>query len=174
MKTLVCAGSSRAGVICTNCGRSDAGSHARQSRTPQLQSLRLSTLARGVGKDAIDSSGWLDLAKLVTSGGGGVKTAYEDLADKLGKDVYLDVNGWHLYLRDVTATKGLKLHQVLAQQFGEQVSQDGFKQAEVEAVLKKVPVKLGGGKLSVALSDVIPSKGVQDLVRILEDYARDL
>lgn len=28
----------------------------------------------------------------------------------------MDMNGWHLYLRDITAGKGLKLHQALAQQ----------------------------------------------------------
>ncbi len=35
-----------------------------------------------------------------------------------GRDVYMDMNGWHLYLRDISAGKGLKLNQALAQQAG--------------------------------------------------------
>jgi hypothetical protein len=35
--------------------------------------------------------------------------------------VYVDVAGWHLYLRDMTAAPGLKMHTALAQQFGPQV-----------------------------------------------------
>jgi hypothetical protein len=35
--------------------------------------------------------------------------------------VYVDVAGWHLYLRDMTAAPGLKMHSALATQFGPQV-----------------------------------------------------
>ena len=38
-------------------------------------------LCRGIGKDTVE--GWIDLSKLV-SGSGGIKTAYEDLAYKIG------------------------------------------------------------------------------------------
>lgn len=41
-----------------------------------------SILTRGSGGDAVQ--GWLDLAKLV-SGGGGFKSAFKDLANKIGE-----------------------------------------------------------------------------------------
>lgn len=39
---------------------------------------------RGLGKNALGGSGWLDLASLV-SGGGQIKSVYADLAYKIGK-----------------------------------------------------------------------------------------
>ena len=38
------------------------------------------------------------------------------LSGLAGRDVYMDMNGWHLFLRDVNAGHGLKLNQALAQQ----------------------------------------------------------
>jgi hypothetical protein len=35
--------------------------------------------------------------------------------------VYVDLSGWHLFLRDMTATPGLKMNHALAQQLGPQV-----------------------------------------------------
>lgn len=48
----------------------------------------------------------------------------------------------------------------------------GFRPADLDALLKKVPIKLGGGKMTSALADVLPSGCVQDLERICEDWAR--
>ncbi|GFH26893.1 uncharacterized protein HaLaN_25118, partial [Haematococcus lacustris] len=45
-------------------------------------------------------------------------------------------------------------------------------EAEVGAVLKKVPVKLGAGKTQLSLYDVVPAMCLGDLTRILEDYGR--
>ena len=39
-------------------------------------------VVHGIGQDTVE--GWIDLAKLV-SGSGGIKTAYEDLAYKIGE-----------------------------------------------------------------------------------------
>mmetsp|Transcript_26046 Transcript_26046/g.56854 ORF Transcript_26046/g.56854 Transcript_26046/m.56854 type:complete len:161 (+) Transcript_26046:71-553(+) len=124
--------------------------------------------ARSIGKDAVDA--WLDLSKLV-AGSGGNKTPYDELASAIGKDVYVDIAGWHLYLRDMTATPGLKMSQALAQQLGPQASR-GLRESDVEAVLKKIPIKVGAGKLRVSLYDVTPSMCIADLTRILEDFAR--
>jgi len=38
-----------------------------------------------------------------------------------GRDVYVDVAGWHLFLRDMNATPGVKMSVALANQFGPQV-----------------------------------------------------
>jgi hypothetical protein len=51
--------------------------------------------------------GWLDVSKLV-SGGGAAKSPYEDFASAIGRDVYVDLAGWHLYLR-VRGVLGLAL-----------------------------------------------------------------
>lgn len=41
-------------------------------------------MIHGLGKDTVE--GWIDLSKLV-SGSGGIKTAYEDLAYKIGENL---------------------------------------------------------------------------------------
>lgn len=56
---------------------------------------RPSLVARGAGEDAV--KGWLDLASFVSSAGGsGGRTPYDELADKIGREVYMDLQGWHL------------------------------------------------------------------------------
>ncbi len=47
------------------------------------------------------------------------------------------------------------------------------RQAQLEELLKKVPVSLGGGKMQVSLYDVLPSAGIRDLQRIVEDFVRN-
>ena len=61
-----------------------------------LRPSRRLTLASGTGQDAVGS--WIDLASFVSSSGagGGGRSPYEELADKIGRDVYIDVAGWHL------------------------------------------------------------------------------
>lgn len=148
--------------------------YATTIRTPsrswkQLRGRHMS-VARGLGQDTVQ--GWLDLSKLV-SGSGGIKTAYDDLAYKIGHDVYMDVSGWHLFLKEVKAVKGLTLAQALAQQFGEDISSQKYSSGTVEEVLKKIPIKLGGGKTKVPLLDLLPSACVQDLEGILADHEKN-
>jgi len=77
------------------------------------------------------------------------------------------------YLKDVKIGGGLSLAQALAAQLGPKLqSERRLDEADMAAVLKKVPIKLGGGKLTVALGDVLPAAGVRDMERICEDYAR--
>mmetsp|Transcript_18300 Transcript_18300/g.32559 ORF Transcript_18300/g.32559 Transcript_18300/m.32559 type:complete len:179 (-) Transcript_18300:418-954(-) len=126
----------------------------------------------GIGSDAV--GGFLDLAKLVSAGGASKKVVHEELAYKLGQDVYADFGGWHLYLRDMKGTGELKMSQVLASALGSKMSAKGFDDFEVEKLLKSIPVSLGGGKKTVSLHDVLPSFCMQDLQKICSDYARDL
>lgn len=51
-------------------------------------------VARGAGQEAVGS--WIDLAAFVSSSGRGAHTPFDELADKIGRDVYIDVAGWHL------------------------------------------------------------------------------
>ena len=87
-----------------------------------------------------------------------------------GKDIYVDVNGWHLFLRDITAGPDLKLNQALAQQIGEASSKG---RVDLEGLLKKVPIKIGGGKTQVSLYEAIPSFSLGDLEKIVEKFERN-
>ncbi|KAI8471758.1 MAG: hypothetical protein J3K34DRAFT_416160 [Monoraphidium minutum] len=138
--------------------------------TPQrAQTLRV----RGIGSDATNA--WLDLAKLVASDGG-KKGPYDDLAYKIGRDVYVDIAGWHLFLRDMAAVPGLKMAAALAGQLGPAAAgagRGGLRESDVSGVLKRIPVDVGGGRVTLSLYDVMPSGCVSDLVRLLEDWAKD-
>lgn len=87
-----------------------------------------------------------------------------------GKDIYIDVNGWHLFLKDVTAAPDVKLNQALAQQIGEEITQGKL---DLESLLKKIPIKIGGGKTKVSLYDAIPSFGYDDFESIVRDFERN-
>jgi hypothetical protein len=70
------------------------------------------------GKEFVEP--WLDLTKTVT-GGGTTKSAYSELAGKIGKDIYVDINGWHLFLSDIKAGNGSNLATALADKLGPEV-----------------------------------------------------
>jgi hypothetical protein len=53
-----------------------------------------------------------------------------------------------------------------------QVLTVGCREDDVVSFLKKVPVKLGKGKVSVSLEEVLPSICVQDIVRACEEFER--
>ena len=87
--------------------------------------------------------------------------------------MYIDVSGWHLFLREVKAAKGLNLAQALAQQFGQDISSRDYDKNKLDEVLKKIPIKLGGGKTQLPLIELLPSASVRDLEQILADFERD-
>jgi hypothetical protein len=64
--------------------------------------------------------------------------------------------------------------QVIAEQAGKQVLADGtFDRKLFSNLLEKIPVKLGGGKTTLSLQDIIPQAGIRNLEDILERYSRD-
>ncbi|KAK9809445.1 hypothetical protein WJX73_008183 [Symbiochloris irregularis] len=140
----------------------------RAAPRSQRRSLQI---CHGIGDDA--TQGWLDLSKLMSSSRKETKTAYDSLANLIGKDVHVDVNGWHLYLKDITATKGLKLDQVLAAAIGPEVTDSGYPDSDLEELLKKIPLELGKGKTTVSLFDAIPKTGIRNFSNAIKDYARD-
>jgi hypothetical protein len=69
-----------------------------------------------------------------------------------GRDVYVDLAGWHLFLRDMSAVPGLKMASALAAQLGPAAAdagRGGLREADVTAVLKRIPVDVGGGRVTV-------------------------
>ena len=112
--------------------------------------------------------GWLDLSNTVTGGGGDL--GITELAENLGSDVYMDINGWHLFLKDA------KYATPLARIVSNRIAADGnrFDETAVLQILKDCPVKIGAGKATVKLFDLMPSMCVSDFVKIVEDYVDDL
>lgn len=130
------------------------------------------SVAAKAGKDAMDS--WLDLASFVASTSAGSKSPYEELADAIGKDCYVDIAGWHLFLKDIKVEGNASLAQALSLVLGPKIAANGFDQRDVEDAVAKVPIKLGQGKMTVPLVKVMPAMCMSDLVDICEDFARDL
>jgi hypothetical protein len=48
--------------------------------------------------------------------------AFSAAAAAVGRDVYVDIAGWHLFLRDMSAVPGLKMSQALATKLGPEVT----------------------------------------------------
>lgn len=94
--------------------------------------------------------------------------AIEKLAAGIGENVYIDVAKWHLYLADA------HLHTQLAEKLYPMLDRGMPGENEVIQVLKGISVNLGGGKLSVALSDLLPTTSVKELMQVLEDFQQDL
>ena len=46
-------------------------------------------------------------------------------------------------------------------------------EGDVEEVLKKIPLSLGGGKQKVALYDALPSFSIRDLTKIVSDFSKN-
>ena len=64
------------------------------------------------------AGGWFDLANFVATSSSN-KTPFDDFAASIGKDIYIDVLGWHLFLRDVKLTGAdQSLAQALATKIG--------------------------------------------------------
>lgn len=92
----------------------------------------------------------------------------EALASEIGDKIYIDIANWHLFLREA------HLHTLLAERLFHLVSDDEVSDVSVHKVLAEVQVKVGGGKRELALTDLIPTSGVADLVDVLEEFQRNL
>lgn len=94
--------------------------------------------------------------------------AIEKLAALIGENVYIDVAKWHLYLRDA------HLHTALAEQLYPILKGGSVAESQVVDLLKKTPVKLGGGKIEVPLADLLPMQSQVHLMDALEDFQREM
>ncbi len=93
--------------------------------------------------------------------------AIEALAAEIGEQIYIDVAKWHLYLAEA------HLHTTVAEQVYPLLDDDGLSSSAIAAILEKISVPLGGGKLNVSLADLIPANSQANLLTLLEDYQRD-
>lgn len=92
----------------------------------------------------------------------------EALAAKIGENIYIDVAKWHLYLNDA------HLHTLLAEKIYPLLEDNSLTEAAIDAVLKDIPVKLGGGKTELALSQLLPMQCQMTLIDLLEEYQQDM
>ncbi|NEP59435.1 MAG: DUF3181 family protein [Symploca sp. SIO2G7] len=92
----------------------------------------------------------------------------EALAADIGDTVYIDVAKWHLYLKDTP------LHKTLAERFYPMVTDSNLSETGVVEILQSIPVKLGGGRRSLPLSDLIPIQCQVDLLDLLERHRSGL
>jgi hypothetical protein len=87
----------------------------------------------------------------------------EQLAAAIAEDVYIDIAKWHLYLNDA------HLHRPLAEKFYPMILA-GIRAADVSKVLNETKIAIGGGKITIALSDLIPNACQNRLLTILEEF----
>lgn len=92
--------------------------------------------------------------------------AIEALAAEIGENIYIDVAKWHLYLSNA------HLHTVLAEQLYPMITAKAIVEDDVIQVLQNIPVKLGGGKREVPLSDLLPMQCQVNLIDLLEEFQR--
>ncbi|MEA5501251.1 DUF3181 family protein [Limnoraphis robusta Tam1] len=92
----------------------------------------------------------------------------EKLASAIGENIYIDVAKWHLYLSDA------HLHTQVAEQLYPLLEEGNIEADKIAQVLQDISVKLGGGKLTASLADLIPTSVQNDLVRLLEEYQRQM
>jgi Protein of unknown function (DUF3181) len=96
-----------------------------------------------------------------------ITEAIEALAAEIGDNVYIDVAKWHLYLKDA------HLHTNLAQQIYP-LLKNPIQEEQIIKILQSIPVKIGGGKRELPLSDLLPMQCQVNLMDILEEYQRQM
>jgi len=92
----------------------------------------------------------------------------EALAADIGENIYIDIAKWHLYLGVA------KLHTSLAEKLLPMVTADEISEDGVVKILQDIPIKLGGGKRTVSLAELLPMQCQVSLIDLLEDYQRKL
>ncbi|MEW6496024.1 MAG: DUF3181 family protein [Cyanobacteriota bacterium] len=94
--------------------------------------------------------------------------AIEGLASEIGKNIYMDIAKWHLYLSDA------HLAGAIAERVYPMLVNNKLDENQVIQILEDISVPLGGGKRQVPLIDLIPSNGQVNLMDLLEEYQRNL
>ncbi len=92
----------------------------------------------------------------------------ENLASEIGDKVYIDVAKWHLFLKDA------KLHTVVAEKAMPFVSTGKVTGDNVNEILGKITISLGGGRKELPLSDLLPVSGQAALLNVLQEFARNI
>lgn len=92
----------------------------------------------------------------------------ESLAADIGENIYMDIAKWHLYLGVA------HLHTPLAEKLLPMVNANDISEEAVVKVLQDIPIKLGGGRQTLPLADLLPMQCQVNLIDLLEEYQRKL
>lgn len=92
----------------------------------------------------------------------------ESLAAEIGDQIYIDVANWRLYLSDA------HLHTTVAEQVYPLLENKSLNEQQLKSILQQISVPLGGGRTQLPLINLIPQNAVQDLIKMLEDYEKQL
>ncbi|MGB1196050.1 MAG: DUF3181 family protein [Synechococcus sp.] len=87
-----------------------------------------------------------------------------DLTSALGDRLYLQVSGWHLYLKDAGLAEALAIECSALLDQGAEIA--------ARQALERVQVSIGGGSSRLPLARLLPSSQLSDLEQILEDHCR--
>lgn len=121
----------------------------------------------GVARSSLDTAtgpvrAWLDLTAILSEGG--KQPTVSAFAEALGKNVYMDIQGWHLSLEDAKLAPGLAAALAAATKKGEPRSR-----ATLDAVLARVPVRLGA-RTTLPLLELLPERCIGEVEALLERY----
>ncbi|WP_413165195.1 DUF3181 family protein [Capilliphycus salinus ALCB114379] len=92
----------------------------------------------------------------------------EKLASEIGENIYIDVAKWHLYLSDA------HVHTQVAEQLYPLLENGNLEAGSINQVLQGITVSLGGGKMTTSLANLIPNSVESDLLKMLEEYQRQM
>ncbi|MEM9136307.1 MAG: DUF3181 family protein [Cyanobacteria bacterium P01_F01_bin.42] len=88
----------------------------------------------------------------------------EELAADIGRDVYIDVAKWHLFLADA------HLHTSIAEKVAVLIEDDDVSDESVQTILQRIAIPLGGGKKELPLIDLLPVQSLVSLMDIIEEH----
>ncbi len=87
-----------------------------------------------------------------------------DLEVSLGDRLYLQLAGWHLYLKDAGLAQSLAIECAARLDQGAEVA--------ARQALEAVQVPIGGGATRLPLARFVPTGQLQDLEEVLEPFCR--
>ena len=87
-----------------------------------------------------------------------------NLTGAIGDRLYLQVSGWHLYLKDAGLAESLAIECCALVDQGAAIA--------ARQALERVQVPIGGGSNRLPLTRLLPSSQLSDLEQILEDHCR--
>lgn len=88
----------------------------------------------------------------------------QDLTSAIGDRLYLQISGWHLYLKDAGLAESLAIECSALVDQGVAIA--------ARQALERVQVPIGGGSSRLPLARLLPSSQLSDLEQILEDHCR--
>lgn len=92
----------------------------------------------------------------------------ESLAAEIGENIYIDIAKWHLYLSDA------HLHIMVAEKMYPLIEDHSLEENAINKILENILVEVGGGKIKLPLTQLLPTQCQKQLLDILEEFERNL